>query len=534
MVSNKQICDVFFQVVGESDRRCRCGKVYQQAPRSGYTNLMTHVRKSHPGYEAVVERELAVNGATGNALSPAVPAARPAAPSPAALPTVSAHQIANFREVRALFVEHGDQVMPKWIGDVLAEYGLSAAPKQCQQALDQLLKVYTVDRDHFERLLQDPASGLLSLDDPMTVAIITGTGPHAVPTGTRALRGRRPESTPPPTSVITPSLVEESKPSGAKELCTAKQITAMPAVRALFVKHGDKVKPAWIMKVLARKGLESTNMHCFTAKKKLLAKYTASPEAFIEEYNANPVSDSEETPNDTNGASSVLIKRSPSENETPTIQRMFKMSRMSGEFATPTIASFATTPQSATSTIVKIVQPEVCSLVCDPVAVPTTQKHHIMEWKARDQSSENTFFDLYSDNRRIEILRSGLYKLQLYLEPAEDGFDSAKPADTSVKYYLTVNNAPVTSFTDKAMRRQSQPQFSGASGRRSLLAEDAARDDIPLGVFNVTEVQLEKWDMIMLKRRRDDENSNQTSSESNDPSETQTPFTRLIIEPVEG
>jgi|UniRef100_K3WTB4 hypothetical protein len=534
MVSNKQICDVFFQVVGESDRRCRCGKVYQQAPRSGYTNLMTHVRKSHPGYETVVARELAAAAAgSATALSPVVAAPAPAAHNPA----VSAHQIANFREVRALFVEHGEQVMPKWIGDVLAEHGLSATPKQCQQALDQLLKVYTVDRDHFERLLQDPASGLLSLDDPMTVAIVTGTGPQAAPTGARALRGRRPESTPPPppASMIAPlSLTEEAKPSGSKELCTAKQITAMPAVRALFVKHGDKVKPAWIMKVLARKGLESTNMHCFTAKKKLLAKYTASPEAFIAEYNANPASDSEEPPSDAGVASSVLIKRSASENETPTIQRTLKMSRMSGEFATPATTSVAATPQSVVSTSFKIAQPEVCSLVCDPVAVPATQKHHIMEWKARDQSSENTFFDLYSDNRRIEILRSGLYKLQLYLEPTEDGFNSAKSADTSVKYYLTVNNAPVTSFTDKAVRRQSQPQFSSASGRRSLLAEDAARDDVPLGVFNVTEMQLEKWDMIMLKRRCDDESSNQTSNESNDQSETQTPFARLIIEPVDA
>lgn len=34
--------------------RCRCGTVRKQTHRNGYSNLMQHVRREHPNYEAVM------------------------------------------------------------------------------------------------------------------------------------------------------------------------------------------------------------------------------------------------------------------------------------------------------------------------------------------------------------------------------------------------------------------------------------------------------------------------------------------------
>ncbi|ETM56485.1 hypothetical protein L914_00554, partial [Phytophthora nicotianae] len=47
--------------------RCRCGTVRKQTRRNGYSNLMQHVRREHPDYEAIM---LAASTAeTGSMLS---------------------------------------------------------------------------------------------------------------------------------------------------------------------------------------------------------------------------------------------------------------------------------------------------------------------------------------------------------------------------------------------------------------------------------------------------------------------------------
>lgn len=60
-VSNKQIAAFFFTpCTNEYDEvivgyyRCRCSTVRQPTPKSGYSNLMQHVTKQHPDFEATM------------------------------------------------------------------------------------------------------------------------------------------------------------------------------------------------------------------------------------------------------------------------------------------------------------------------------------------------------------------------------------------------------------------------------------------------------------------------------------------------
>ncbi|RLN51667.1 hypothetical protein BBJ28_00013573 [Nothophytophthora sp. Chile5] len=56
-----QVCGFYFRPCRDEDDeaiseyfRCRCGTVRKQTRRNGYTNLMQHVRREHPDYEAVM------------------------------------------------------------------------------------------------------------------------------------------------------------------------------------------------------------------------------------------------------------------------------------------------------------------------------------------------------------------------------------------------------------------------------------------------------------------------------------------------
>ncbi|KAF1775219.1 Ribonuclease H-like domain [Phytophthora cactorum] len=61
MFTNRQVATFYFQqVLYAQDEpvagyfRCRCSRVHQQAPRTGYSNLVSHVRSQHPDFEEVM------------------------------------------------------------------------------------------------------------------------------------------------------------------------------------------------------------------------------------------------------------------------------------------------------------------------------------------------------------------------------------------------------------------------------------------------------------------------------------------------
>ncbi|KAG3074771.1 hypothetical protein PI125_g21895 [Phytophthora idaei] len=74
MFSNKQISEFFYKPCrDEHDElvvgfyRCRCGVVRQQAPRTGYTNVVQHVVSKHPDHQATIQA--ASPGETGTLAS---------------------------------------------------------------------------------------------------------------------------------------------------------------------------------------------------------------------------------------------------------------------------------------------------------------------------------------------------------------------------------------------------------------------------------------------------------------------------------
>ncbi|GAB9475925.1 hypothetical protein Gpo141_00013000, partial [Globisporangium polare] len=58
--STRQICEYFFIVVLDdhdeptSHYRCQCTTIRKQDPRTGYSNLLSHLTKRHPGYVSIM------------------------------------------------------------------------------------------------------------------------------------------------------------------------------------------------------------------------------------------------------------------------------------------------------------------------------------------------------------------------------------------------------------------------------------------------------------------------------------------------
>ncbi|DAZ97633.1 TPA: hypothetical protein N0F65_003951 [Lagenidium giganteum] len=51
-LKNKEICEVLYTALGDKNYRCNlCSKVYARG--NGYTNLLSHLRTSHAGFEGV-------------------------------------------------------------------------------------------------------------------------------------------------------------------------------------------------------------------------------------------------------------------------------------------------------------------------------------------------------------------------------------------------------------------------------------------------------------------------------------------------
>ncbi|TYZ66977.1 hypothetical protein PybrP1_000303 [[Pythium] brassicae (nom. inval.)] len=138
-------------------------------------------------------------------------------------------------------------------------------------------------------------------------------------------------------------------------------------------------------------------------------------------------------------------------------------------------------------------------------------------WKACEKSESTKYFRLFDGERRIEILQSGLYRLQLYLEPVD--------SDAS-KYYLEVNGTPLPSHHPQQLEskrggnvqgRNSSSNGLGKSSKFPIFAirsssatqiggpnADAGdapiRPEVPFKVANVYEVRLSKWDMVLVRR----------------------------------
>ncbi|KAG2880522.1 hypothetical protein PC110_g20675 [Phytophthora cactorum] len=61
MFTNRQVATFYFQQVLDAQDelvagyfRCRCSRVRHQAPRTGYSNLVLHIRSQHPDFEEVM------------------------------------------------------------------------------------------------------------------------------------------------------------------------------------------------------------------------------------------------------------------------------------------------------------------------------------------------------------------------------------------------------------------------------------------------------------------------------------------------
>ncbi|KAF1328460.1 hypothetical protein FI667_g6845, partial [Globisporangium splendens] len=310
--------------------------------------------------------------------------------------------------------------------------------------------------------------------------------------------------------------------------CRPKQIVRYPEVRALILEHGDKVKTAWINDVLVKSGLRPTYANCFHARKRLLQELTDDPEKFRVQQDSSLLSLATFA---TTSPAPASISRDGDDDEGET------KSCSSANQEAPAFGTTASTKKKRklddSSLAVGVVTVEAkksegCCFICPSVPVNAKEINHILQWELRDATAVKSFFDLYDNNRRIEILKAGKYMLHVYLEALVDD-NSVDPTpssndlnphkgDGTAKYYLLVNNKPLNVFTNESEGARNGSLDSGD--------HQTTGDDIPVGVFNVAEVDLKKWDMIVLRRT-------QAMSCPDDPTDAvRTPFVRFIIEPV--
>ncbi|GAB9477572.1 hypothetical protein Gpo141_00014663, partial [Globisporangium polare] len=270
--------------------------------------------------------------------------------------------------------------------------------------------------------------------------------------------------------------------------------------------------------VLATHGLNATYANCFHARKRLLEDLKADSVRFAETtknlaplaslgFGAGVSASSGGATTSIGLVTSVQVGRPKRGTPATGVAAPAKKQRLES-------AARQQQQQTAVSE-----EPQGCCFICPSVSTTASSstwgaKHQVLQWQVRDERTVKTFFDLYDDNRRIEILKSGTYRLHLYFEAQGDGGDGD---NDGAKYYLMVNSKPLSVFKDEEAAAEGSTEATQA----------ASRDDVPLGVFNVAHVQLKKWDMIVLRRTRGG-----AESSANSDSEAQTPFGRFIIELV--
>lgn len=303
--------------------------------------------------------------------------------------------------------------------------------------------------------------------------------------------------------------------------CRAKQIARYPEVRTLVASHGATVKTVWLRDMLVGHGLNPTYANCFHARKRLLEDLAADPDRFTQTTETLPPLASFGF-----GPGSAMVNSQPSSGAGPGASAVMAVASFATKRGAPGTAAAEPVPakkqrhespakqQLPVQTPVSN-EPQGCCFICPSVTITSSSKHHqILQWQVRDPTSVKTFFDLYDDSRRIEILKSGTYRLHLYFEAQGSHSDGD---EDETKYHLMVNNKPLSVFKDE---EEDDDESASEAGQA------ATRDDVPLGVFNVALVQLKKWDMIVLRRTRGGANS------VGGHSEALTPFGRFILELV--
>lgn len=160
------------------------------------------------------------------------------------------------------------------------------------------------------------------------------------------------------------------------------------------------------------------------------------------------------------------------------------------------------------------------SLISYPVDDKSSER--LVAWKAIEVSPKHAaFFHLFDNDRRVEILQSGVFRLHLYLEPVD--------ADVST-YYLEVNGTPLPSHhaqsfdhTDhyrgsssvvrsarssvKRLFRTTPPMSMARSVNNNDNSSSSSSSDAPIRpnvavkFANVFEVRLRKWDMVVVRRK---------------------------------
>jgi hypothetical protein len=60
VIGNKEYIEYYFKKVVNKDGlfKCRCGKERKQAPKTGFSNLLNHIKCEHKDYDSVVQSEL--------------------------------------------------------------------------------------------------------------------------------------------------------------------------------------------------------------------------------------------------------------------------------------------------------------------------------------------------------------------------------------------------------------------------------------------------------------------------------------------
>lgn len=445
-----------------------------------------------------------------------------------------ATQIARYPEVRALVAAYGEQLKAAWIKDLLVRNGLQPSYANCFQARKRLLHEFAENPHAFIERQQSRRGYVLSLASFAERA----TGTSSNDTGSSGA-----------------SVYESLRPTAPKARAKAKT-KAPSAKRQRTDDDSAAVSTSSIISTSSRIG-------------DLLAPSLPLPAAPTEASTAPtpaqvpvPAPVPAPAPTEVPAAPDPLASPSPpAPAPTPAPIAAPVVAPVAAPTPTPVpapVAAPAPTPSAAPQVPVPVAaaEPEGCCFICPAAVVPSAETQELLlQWQVRDPERAKTLVDLYDGNRRIEILRSGTYRLRVYIEPAgshlpplplvlspqtpsqrshrtttasvsvsgsstsasteDDASTGTSDAaasgadDGDDAYHLLLNNVPLRAFEHEATRRSSQSD----------------RDAVPTRVFNVADVALKRWDMLVLRWTRGTHHAANASAAT-------TAFVRFVLERV--
>ncbi|TYZ63332.1 hypothetical protein PybrP1_004132 [[Pythium] brassicae (nom. inval.)] len=374
-------------------------------------------------------------------------------------------QIARYPEVRALALAHGESLKPAWIRDELARSGLRPSYANCFHARKRLLAELAADPGKFAT-----SAGRISLAT-FTAASPVGSSEslELSPLTVSPASNRAAAAVLAPDSEELPVLVDSD--AGAVD-----EVAPAPLAAA----GGMREAAAVVMNRPIGGAMAASSATADGARHKRQKRdESAIPQSSPSSARAASVQTSAAT-----HSSKLLTAIKPASNQStkrvPTPIMPTPTPTVTAAKATiPTVtATDVTTPNAATLTVTTPTvtapttptrsEPDGCCFICPPMRVAVGEQHQILQWQVRDSASGKSFFDLYDSNRRIEILKSGAYRLHLYFEPpsctrspsgattvpsdADTDARSATMRDNSdgdAKYFLLVNNKPLSVFKDE-------------------------------------------------------------------------------------